>query len=115
MIEDLVRYMRRNAQPGHPGHAGPAQVVQPPAGHARELIEPALGMSEILKGFGSEQREAERPSPVCALITASDCLDKWTTCALAFFVRVLGIVHKPSSKVELVPRKAGNFLAPLSG
>ncbi len=96
MIEDLVRYVRRDPKPRHPGHAGPAQIVQPPAGYARKLIEPALGVSEILKGFGSEQREDEWPSLVCAFqITASAGLDRCTMCALAFFVRVLGIVHKP--------------------
>ena len=55
MVEDLVGNMRRNAQPGHPGHAGPAQVMQPPPGHPRELIEQTLGMSEVLEGLGSEQ------------------------------------------------------------
>jgi hypothetical protein len=36
VIEDLVRYMRRNAKASHSRHAGPAQIVEPP------LVTPEL-------------------------------------------------------------------------
>jgi len=56
--------MGRNAQSGHPGHAGPTQVMQPPAGHVRELIEQAFGLTELLEGLVPERREDVWPSPI---------------------------------------------------
>ena len=38
MIEYFVRHVRRNPEPGHSGHTGPAQIMKPPFGHTRELI-----------------------------------------------------------------------------
>jgi hypothetical protein len=55
VIKDFVCHVRRNAQPGHPRHAGPAQIMEAPPGHPRKLIEPTLGMSEVLEALGSEQ------------------------------------------------------------
>jgi hypothetical protein len=57
MIEDFVGDMGRNAQPGHPRHAGPTQIMKPPSGHSRELIQPTLGWTESLEELGSELRE----------------------------------------------------------
>src|SRR3977135_1501250 len=65
MIEDFVCHARRNAQPGHPGHAGPAQVMEAPPGHTRESIKPTLGTSEVLERLGSEQCEDKWPSLIC--------------------------------------------------
>ena len=39
VIKNLVGNMRRNAQPSHPGGTGPAQIMEPPASHSRELIK----------------------------------------------------------------------------
>jgi hypothetical protein len=65
VIENLVRNMWRNPKSRHPGYAGPAQIMEAPPGHPRELIEPTLGMSEVLEGLGTEQCEDKRPSLVC--------------------------------------------------
>ncbi len=40
--------------------------MEAPPGHPRELIEPPLGMSEVLERLGSEQCEDKLPSLVCA-------------------------------------------------
>ena len=39
VIENLVRDVRRNPEAGHPGYAGPAEVMKAPPGHSGELIE----------------------------------------------------------------------------
>ena len=39
VVKNFIGDMRCNPQPGHPGHAGPTQIMQAPAGYARELIE----------------------------------------------------------------------------
>jgi hypothetical protein len=59
VIEDFVCHMRRYPKPRYPGHAGPAQIMEAPAGHSGELIEPTLGISEVLEGLGSEQCEGK--------------------------------------------------------
>jgi hypothetical protein len=64
MVENFVGYMGRNPQPGHPGHAGSAQIMKAPRGHPRKLIEPTLGIGEVLEGLGSEQCEDKRSSLV---------------------------------------------------
>jgi hypothetical protein len=39
VIENLVGDVRRNPEAGHPGYAGPAEVMKAPPGHSGELIE----------------------------------------------------------------------------
>ena len=58
MIEDFVCDVRRNAQPGHPGYAGPAQVMEAPPGHTRESIKPTLGELSPNLGDGRDQAAA---------------------------------------------------------
>ena len=58
MVKDFVCHVRRNPEPSHSGHAGPAQVMKPPFGrHPSELIQPPLSPTEILKSFDAENRE----------------------------------------------------------
>jgi hypothetical protein len=66
MIKDFVCHVGRNPKPRHPGHAGPAQIMEAPPGHTRELIKPTLGTSEVLERLGSEQCEDKWPSLICA-------------------------------------------------
>jgi hypothetical protein len=65
MIQNFVCHVRRNPEPGHPGHAGPAQVMKPPSGHCAELIQLAFGLAELIKRFGSKHREDEWAALVC--------------------------------------------------
>ena len=67
--------------------------MEAPPSHPGELIEPTLGMREVLEGLRPAQREDKRPSLVCAFQHGQYCRDRWTMCALAFFVRALGIVQ----------------------
>ena len=39
VIENLVGDVRRNPEAGHPGYAGPAEVMKAPPGHSGQLIE----------------------------------------------------------------------------
>ena len=55
MIENLVCHVRRNSEPGHAGHAGPAQIMEPPVGHSLDVIKQAFGMREVLEALGSER------------------------------------------------------------
>ena len=41
--------MWRYPKPRHSGHAGSAQIMEAPPGHPGQLIEPTLGMSEVLE------------------------------------------------------------------
>jgi hypothetical protein len=55
MIKDIVSNMGSHTQAGHPRHAGPAQVVQAPAGYTGQLIENAFGLPEVLERLGSKE------------------------------------------------------------
>jgi hypothetical protein len=59
VIKDLVGNMRRDPEPGYPGHAGPAQVMEPPSGHSGELIQLAFGLAELIERLGSGAGEDE--------------------------------------------------------
>jgi hypothetical protein len=50
VIEDLVGYVGCNAKPSHSGYAGPPQVMKPPSGDARQLVQLSLGRAKILEG-----------------------------------------------------------------
>jgi hypothetical protein len=39
VVENLVCDVRSNPKAGHPGYAGPAEVMKAPPGHSRKLIE----------------------------------------------------------------------------
>src|SRR3981081_3635076 len=93
MIKDFVCHVRRHAQPGHPGHAGSAQIMEAPPAHPRQLIEATLGISEVLEGLIPSSVKTSGPRWSARFSTANACLDRWTMCALAFFVRALGIVQ----------------------
>jgi hypothetical protein len=73
MIEDLVGHMGCNAQPGHPGHAGPAQIMEPPPAHSRDLIEQGFCSAEFLERLRSQQRKDEW-SPLVYAFQYSECL-----------------------------------------
>src|SRR6476620_2287156 len=73
MIEDFLRHRGRNPEPSHPGNAGPAQIMKPPSSNARDLIQSAFSLTELLKGLGPEHRENERPLLICSP-EHSDCL-----------------------------------------
>src|SRR5215211_4697883 len=49
VIEDLVGDMGRDAEPRHPRHAGPAQIVKPPVLHAAHRIKLSLVLTEVLE------------------------------------------------------------------
>jgi hypothetical protein len=66
VIKDFVRNMGRNAQPGHAGNAGPAQIMKAPPRQSRELIQQPFGSTEFLEGLRSGQREDIWPRLVCA-------------------------------------------------
>ena len=62
MIENLVGNMWRNPESGHPGHAGPAQIVKSPFGYSGELVEPSFSSAKLSEGLGSQNGEDERAS-----------------------------------------------------
>jgi hypothetical protein len=66
VIKNLISNMRRNSESGHTGYAGPAQIMQSPSGHARQLIQPSFNSAKFLEGLGSEQRENIWPPLACA-------------------------------------------------
>jgi hypothetical protein len=115
VIENLVRNMWRNPKSRHPGYAGPAQIMEAPPGHPRELIEPTLGMSEVLEGLGTEQCEDKRPSPVCTFQDGQCLLRQVHDVRFGILCSCFGDRPNPFSQVQLLPMKAGDFLAPLSG
>ena len=92
MIEDFVCHMRRNPQPGHPGHAGPAQIVEPPSSHPRELIESTFGMVKSWNGLFPSNVKTNGLA-VCAFQYDHCLFRQVDDCSLAFFVRALGIVQ----------------------
>jgi len=67
VIKDLIRNMRRNAQPCHARDAGPAEIMQPPPTHPRALVEQAFGATKISERLSSKRREDQEPAPVGAL------------------------------------------------
>jgi hypothetical protein len=65
MVKNLIGYMRCNSKAGHPGHTDPAQIMNSPSGHTRQLIQPPFGSTESREGLSSEHREDIRPSLLC--------------------------------------------------
>src|SRR5215210_1142735 len=63
VIEDLVSDMGRDAEPGHPRDAGPAQIVNSPVLHAAHRIQLCLALTEVLERSRA-RREHEWPEPL---------------------------------------------------
>ena len=101
-------------KPGHPGHARPAQVMEPPPGHPGELIKQAFGSTEFLEGLGSEQREDERPSLVCAFQHAHRLSRTGGRCAPWHSLFVIWELSKPAARDPALPSQSGDFLAALA-
>ncbi len=63
VVQDFVSNVRGDAQPSHPGHTGPTQVMNAPSRHSGNLIKQALSFGKLLVRLGSVQREHQQPSP----------------------------------------------------
>src|SRR5215207_6420206 len=49
VIEDLVGDMGRDAEPCHPRHTGPAQIMNSPVLHAAHPVKLCLALTEVLE------------------------------------------------------------------
>jgi hypothetical protein len=114
MIKDLVGDVRRNPEPRHPRHAGPAQIMQAPPAHPRDLVELTLGMAKVLKGLSSERCKYRRAS-LARAFEHGQCLPRQMH-DVRFCILCSGFGNSPNSlsQVQLLPMESGDFLAPLS-
>jgi hypothetical protein len=99
VIEDFVCNVWRNPQPRHPRHASPTQIMQAPAGNARELIQLAFGPAKFIEWSGSEHRENEWAVLVCAFEYAHRCFGKMYDMLLAVLCSRFG--ERPNSLNEV--------------